>query len=317
MKASRRGDRGAAARGRRRRHAARRRPRRDRDVPRAAEAGHQGRRRPAGHARRARDQERRRDRAAQPGGRHGRRRLPDDLRGAEAGHPRERHRRAWPTRCSTRWARTTSRRSTRSPASAATRIRTTSPTASSAPATRRSSTSSSPIRATAPATTARSTSAARRPPARRLQEGREWIDGAIALIKPGVTTDKVAAVWPKAEEFGFPTRWRPSACSSATASASRCTSGRSSRRLGRLDHPMEIKAGMVFALETYCPATDGYLRRAHRGGGRRHRQGLPGHHAVPGRGTADREPLLSGSGRSPPCRCRGGDGGEPRRPEAR
>ena len=28
-------------------------------------------------------------------------------------------------------------------------------------------------------------------------------------------------------------------------------------RLVSLDHPMEIKEGMVFALETYCPAKDG------------------------------------------------------------
>jgi Xaa-Pro aminopeptidase len=25
-----------------------------------------------------------------------------------------------------------------------------------------------------------------------------------------------------------------------------------------MDYPMEIKEGMVFALETYCPAKDGY-----------------------------------------------------------
>jgi Xaa-Pro aminopeptidase len=29
-------------------------------------------------------------------------------------------------------------------------------------------------------------------------------------------------------------------------------------RLVSLDHPMEIKTGMVFALETYCPASDGF-----------------------------------------------------------
>jgi Xaa-Pro aminopeptidase len=29
-------------------------------------------------------------------------------------------------------------------------------------------------------------------------------------------------------------------------------------RLVSLDRPMEIKTGMVFALETYCPAADGY-----------------------------------------------------------
>ena len=28
-------------------------------------------------------------------------------------------------------------------------------------------------------------------------------------------------------------------------------------RLNSMSHPVEIKAGMVFALETYCPASDG------------------------------------------------------------
>ena len=28
-------------------------------------------------------------------------------------------------------------------------------------------------------------------------------------------------------------------------------------RVHSLDHPIEIKEGMVFALETYCPASDG------------------------------------------------------------
>ena len=42
----------------------------------------------------------------------------------EAGRPRERHRRLWRTRACSRWARSSSRRSTRSPASAAARTRT-------------------------------------------------------------------------------------------------------------------------------------------------------------------------------------------------
>ena len=29
------------------------------------------------------------------------------------------------------------------------------------------------------------------------------MDAAIDLVKPGVSTDQIAAVWPKAEEFGF------------------------------------------------------------------------------------------------------------------
>ena len=29
-------------------------------------------------------------------------------------------------------------------------------------------------------------------------------------------------------------------------------------RVVSMDHPTEIKEGMVFAIETYCPATDGF-----------------------------------------------------------
>src|SRR5947199_7473226 len=33
---------------------------------------------------------------------------------------------------------------------------------------------------------------------------REWLDSAIAPARPGMTTDRIAAVWPTAEELGFP-----------------------------------------------------------------------------------------------------------------
>ncbi len=32
---------------------------------------------------------------------------------------------------------------------------------------------------------------------------REWPDAAMVLVKPGVTTDRIASVWPKATDFGF------------------------------------------------------------------------------------------------------------------
>ena len=35
------------------------------------------------------------------------------------------------------------------------------------------------------------------------KQAREWIDASIELMRPGVTTDQIAKVWPKAEEFGF------------------------------------------------------------------------------------------------------------------
>ena len=65
-------------------------------------------------------------------------------------------------------------------------------------------------------------------------------------------------------------------------------------RVVSMDHPTEIKEGMVFAIETYCPATDGYSGRAHRGRGRGHRQRLPRDLAVPGRGIADLASVLIG-----------------------
>ena len=37
-------------------------------------------------------------------------------------------------------------------------------------------------------------------------------------------------------------------------------------RLNSLKEPIELKAGMVFAVETYCPGDRRHLRRAHRGG---------------------------------------------------
>src|SRR5690242_7778638 len=33
---------------------------------------------------------------------------------------------------------------------------------------------------------------------------RQWLDDAIDLVRPGMTTDKIAEVWPTAEELGFP-----------------------------------------------------------------------------------------------------------------
>ena len=35
---------------------------------------------------------------------------------------------------------------------------------------------------------------------------REYLDAAISLVRPGRTTGEIAALWPKAQEFGFPER---------------------------------------------------------------------------------------------------------------
>jgi len=69
------------------------------------------------------------------------------------------------------------------------------------------------------------------------KKAREWIDASISIVKPGMTTDQIAKVWPKAEEFGWPTKWKPSPFNSAMASASPCMSARSSADCARSNIP--------------------------------------------------------------------------------
>jgi Xaa-Pro dipeptidase len=87
---------------------------------------------------------------------------------------------------------------------------------------------------------------------------REWLDMAIELIKPGVTTDRVCSVWPKAQEFGFPDELSAFGLQFGHGLGLNLHERPIISRVVSMDHPTEIKEGMVFALETYCPATDGY-----------------------------------------------------------
>jgi len=87
---------------------------------------------------------------------------------------------------------------------------------------------------------------------------REWLDSAIELIRPGVSTDTVCRVWPEAPEFGFPDEKSAFGLQFGHGLGLALHERPIISRLVSLDHPMEIKTGMVFALETYCPAADGY-----------------------------------------------------------
>jgi Xaa-Pro aminopeptidase len=87
---------------------------------------------------------------------------------------------------------------------------------------------------------------------------REWLDKAIDLIKPGVSTDKIASVWPKAQEFGFPDEFSAFGLQFGHGLGLNLHERPIISRVVSMDHPTVIKEGMVFALETYCPATDGY-----------------------------------------------------------
>jgi Xaa-Pro aminopeptidase len=86
---------------------------------------------------------------------------------------------------------------------------------------------------------------------------REWIDASIALVRPGVSTREIASVWPPAQEFGFDNEEECFGLQFGHGVGLSLWERPIISRLNSLDHPFEIKQGMVFALETYCPAKDG------------------------------------------------------------
>ncbi|MGH3342772.1 MAG: M24 family metallopeptidase [Carbonactinosporaceae bacterium] len=88
-------------------------------------------------------------------------------------------------------------------------------------------------------------------------KAREWMDAAIALVKPGVGTDEIARAWPRAQDFGFPDEMEAFALQFGHGLGLALHERPIISRLNSLDHPVEIRQGMVFALETYCPAADG------------------------------------------------------------
>jgi Xaa-Pro aminopeptidase len=90
------------------------------------------------------------------------------------------------------------------------------------------------------------------------KRAREWIDKSIELMKPGVTTDRVASVWPKAQEFGFDSEMECFGLQFGHGVGLFLHERPIISRLNSLDNPIELKEGMVIALETYCPAKDGY-----------------------------------------------------------
>jgi Xaa-Pro aminopeptidase len=87
---------------------------------------------------------------------------------------------------------------------------------------------------------------------------RYYLDAAIDLIRPGATTGEVAAVWPEAKEFGFPDEEAAFALQFGHGVGLSIWEKPVFSRLVSLEHPEEIKEGMVFALETFWPASDGW-----------------------------------------------------------
>jgi Xaa-Pro aminopeptidase len=89
------------------------------------------------------------------------------------------------------------------------------------------------------------------------KQARDWMDAAIAAVKPGVSSDVVARVLPAARDFGFDSEMAAFGLQFAHGLGLGLHERPIISRLNSLEHPVELRAGMVFAMETYCPAADG------------------------------------------------------------
>ncbi len=122
-----------------------------------------------------------------------------------------------------------------------------------------------------------------------FKQSREWMDAAIDLVKPGTTTDQIAKVWPKAEEFGF--------ADEMDAFGLQFGHGVGRRVARASDHqPAELAGHARSRSRRACSSPSrptprpptGDPRPASRRAGR-HRRRLQGHHPVPLRGVDGRQ----------------------------
>jgi Xaa-Pro aminopeptidase len=89
-------------------------------------------------------------------------------------------------------------------------------------------------------------------------KAREWMDVAIQAVKPGAGTDDIARLWPAATDFGFADEMAAFGLQFGHGLGLGLHERPIISRLNSLEYPVEIQPGMVFALETYCPASDGF-----------------------------------------------------------
>ena len=89
------------------------------------------------------------------------------------------------------------------------------------------------------------------------RRAREWMDRAIELLAPGVSTDEVAKAFPKCTEIGFETEMAAFGLNFCHGLGLGLHERPLISRLNSFKDPYELKAGMVFAVETFCPAKDG------------------------------------------------------------
>ena len=87
---------------------------------------------------------------------------------------------------------------------------------------------------------------------------RDILDQAIAMIRPGVSTAEVVELFPRAEEFGFADEEAAFALQYGHGVGLSIWEKPIFSRLVSFEHPETIEEGMVFALETFWPSSDGW-----------------------------------------------------------
>jgi Xaa-Pro aminopeptidase len=87
---------------------------------------------------------------------------------------------------------------------------------------------------------------------------REYMDRAIEMVKPGATTADIVQVWPTAQEFGFESEEAAFALQYGHGVGLSIWEPPIFSRYTSLEAPEVLEEGMVFALETYWPAKDGW-----------------------------------------------------------
>lgn len=90
------------------------------------------------------------------------------------------------------------------------------------------------------------------------KRSRDILDRAISMIRPGVTTAEVVETFPRAQEFGFPDEEAAFALQYGHGVGLSIWEKPIFSRLVSFDYPEVIEEGMVFALETFWPSSDGW-----------------------------------------------------------
>ncbi len=95
-------------------------------------------------------------------------------------------------------------------------------------------------------------------PAQRdaYKRAREFMDNAIAEVRPGATSADIVRHFPAAEDFGFSSEEEAFGLQYCHGIGLGVWEAPLMSRYHSFEHPIELEEGMVFALETYWPTKD-------------------------------------------------------------